>query len=68
MYIDFFDVSEEDGGIRYTVYDPEKDEYTHPQDSTEYDALYAAHVEPCILAEDFLLYDLSDSSGFDDIQ
>ena len=68
MYIDFFDVSEDEGDVRYTIFDPEKEEYTHPQDSTEYDALYAAHVEPCILAEDYLLYDLSDLNGFDHIQ
>ena len=68
MYIDFFEVYDREGVVQYTIYDPEKDEYTHPQDCTEYDALYAGHVEPCVLAEDYLLYDLSDISGFDDIQ
>lgn len=68
MYIDFIDAGEYDEEIRYTVYDRETEEYTHPQDSTEYDAFYAAHVKPCILAEEYLLYELSDPSGFDYIQ
>ena len=68
MYIDFVDLSEYDGEIRYTVYDAKKKEYTDLQDGAEYDAFYAAHVEPCILAEDYLLYELYDENGFDHIQ
>lgn len=68
MYIDFMDFSEEDGGICYDIYDPGKDEYTHPEDGAEYDALYAAHVKPCVLFEDFRLYDLSDVGGLEDVQ
>lgn len=43
-------------------------EYTHTQDGAEYDAFYAAHVKPCILAEDYLLYDFDDENGFEHIQ
>lgn len=68
MYIDFMDLSEYDEGIRYTVYDAETEEYIDSQDGTEYDAFYTAHVKPCILAEDYLLYDFYDESGFDHIQ
>ncbi len=69
LYIDFIDTIEYGGGIRYSIYDRETEEYTHPQDdSTEYDALYAAHVETCIPAEEYFLYDLSDEGGFAHIQ
>lgn len=70
MYIDFFDVSEEgeDEENRYTVYDPETDEYIDSSDGTEYEALYAAHVQPCVPVESYTLYGSSDSSGLDRIQ
>lgn len=68
MYIDFFDLTEESGGKCYDVYDEMTDEYTHPQDSTEYDAIYAAHVKPCVLIENYRLYDTSDVSGLENVQ
>ncbi|MDE7277363.1 MAG: hypothetical protein K2N98_11025 [Lachnospiraceae bacterium] len=69
LYIDFIDTAEYGSGIRYSIYDGETEEYKHIQDdSTEYDALYAAHVEPCIPAEEYHLYDLSDAGGFAHIQ
>ena len=68
IYIDFFDLPEEDGGKHYDIYDEETDEYTHSQDGTEYDVIYAAHVEPCVFIDLYHLYDMSDESGFDNIQ
>ncbi|MDE6387039.1 MAG: hypothetical protein K2L82_04420 [Lachnospiraceae bacterium] len=68
MYIDFFDLSEDSGEKRYSVYDERTDEYTHPQDGTEYNAFYAAHVEPCILIENYHLYDTSDVGGIENVQ
>lgn len=67
MYIDFFDLEEDDGKY-YRVYDEKTEEYAHPQDSTEYDAMYAAHVEPCVFMEHYRLYDMSDVSGLEKIQ
>lgn len=68
MYIDFWDFSEDGGEIIYTVYDVQTQEYKKLHDSTEYDALYTAHVEPCIPFDNYLLYDLSDLSGLNNIQ
>ena len=68
MYIDYMGFREEGGEIRYTVFDVLTETYIHPEDSAEYDALYAAHVEPCILMENYRLYDMFDAGGFDDIQ
>lgn len=68
MYIDYLGTAEDGDEIHYTVYDEQSDEYTRPQDSVEYDAFYAAHVEPCVLMENYRFYDLSDLSGFDNIQ
>lgn len=69
LYIDFIDTAEYGSEIHYSIYDRETEEHKHIQDdSTEYDALYAAHVEPCIPAEEYFLYDLSDAGGFAHIQ
>lgn len=68
MYIDFFDLPEEDGGKRYDIYDEKTDEYTHQQNGAEYDAIYAVHVEPCVFIDHYRLYDISDESGLDNIQ
>lgn len=68
MYIDYMDLREDGGEIRYTVYDERTGIYEHPQDGAEYDAFYAGHVEPCIPMENYRLYDLSDLNGLDDVQ
>ncbi|MDE7248142.1 MAG: hypothetical protein K2N43_09680 [Lachnospiraceae bacterium] len=68
MYIDFFDFSEDSEKNHYTIYNPETDEYMSSSDGTEYEELYAAHVEPCIPVENYTLYDISDLSGLDRIQ
>ncbi len=68
MYIDFFDFSEEGEESFYTIYNPETEEYVHSSDGTEYEALYAAHVQPCVPVESYTLYGSSDLSGLDRIQ
>lgn len=68
MYIDYMDLREDGGEIRYTVYDEGTGIYEHPQDGAEYDAFYAGHVEPCIPMEYYRLYDLSDLNGLEDVQ
>mgnify|MGYP007098660196 CR=1 FL=1 len=68
MYIDFMDISEEEGGSYSRIYREQTDEYVRMEDRREFDILYADHVEPCVLAENYRLYDTSDPSGLDDIQ
>lgn len=68
MYIDFFDFSEDGEENQYTVYNPETDEYVRLTDGTEYEVLYAAHVQSCITVDSYTLYDCSDLSGLDRIQ
>ncbi len=72
MYIDFYDFSEngdfipEEGNENfYVIYDMETERCEHTANGAKYEELYAAHVEPCALIEDYQLYDLSDYSGLD---
>ncbi|MCM1182955.1 MAG: hypothetical protein NC337_06250 [Roseburia sp.] len=68
MYIDFIDFSEDGGGIRYTVYNSETGAYTESADGAEYEALYEAHVQPCVPVQNYTLYNSADLSGLDRIQ
>lgn len=68
MYIDFYDFATYGEENRYTIYNPETDKYMDSSDGTEYEALYAEHVQPCITVDNYTLYDISDLSGLDRIQ
>lgn len=72
MYIDFYDFSENGDFIPqegdesfYVIYDVKTESYEHTTNGAKYEELYAVHVKPCALIEDYQLYDLSDLSGLD---
>lgn len=67
MYIDFYDFAKY-GESHYVIYNPETEEYVYLSDGTEYEALYAVHVQPCVPVESYTLYDSFDLSGLDRIQ
>ncbi len=68
MYIDHYAPPQYDGEEHYDIYNPKTDEYECVSDGTEYEELYAVHVEPCITVDYYTLYDISDLSGLNRIQ
>lgn len=73
LYIDFYDFSEngvvipqEGDESFYVIHDAETENYEYTTDGAKYEELYAIHVKPCTLIEDYQLYNLSDSSGLDE--
>lgn len=68
MYIDSFYSLDPTIEKPYTIYQPDTGEYEKQENSEEYDRLYAIHVTPCILQNQYQRYDLNDLNGLDIIQ
>ena len=70
MYIDCWLFPDGEGREKpYAVYLPKEGiEEWEMEDGELYHEIYAAHVEPCVLIENYAVYDNSDRSGLDRIQ
>ena len=68
MYIDSFYSLDPTIENPYTIYQPDTGEYEKQENSEEYDRLYAIHVTPCVLQNQYQRYDLNDLNGLDVIQ
>lgn len=68
MYIDSFYSLDPTIEKPYTIYQPDTGDYEKQENSEEYDRLYAMHVAPCILQNQYQRYDLNDLNGLDVIQ
>lgn len=68
MYIDSFYSLDPTIEKPYTIYQPDTGDYEKQENSEEYDRLYAIHVAPCILQNQYQRYDLNNLNGLDIIQ
>ena len=59
MYIDSFYSLDPTIEKPYTIYQPDTGDYEKQENSEEYDRLYAIHVAPCILQNQYQRYDLN---------